>query len=175
MMHPVRLIRWIFVGCMVLFVSRVTSFAPSSVVVRSQLGFNHALFPSRSVTLYASTDKESSSDQGVLGAIGSVAALITLYSEFTLANTGCGLPAGPLGLVGLAEGLSYLGIVGIVGYSLFTKVKAWEVRNCETNARSRILFPYFSLIEHLWLDQYREAAYLLDQLAYWVRLRAYHT
>jgi hypothetical protein len=94
------------------------------------------------LTLYASTDGESSistSDQGVLGAVGSVAALITLYSEFTLANTGCGLPAGPLGLVGLVEGLSYLGIVGIAGYSLFTKAKT--VRHlviCISGTKSRI-------------------------------------
>jgi hypothetical protein len=98
------------------------------------------------VTLYASTDDESSistSDQGVLGAVGSVAALITLYSEFTLANTGCGLPAGPLGLVGLAEGLSYLGIVGIVGYSLFTKVKT--VRHlvmCISGTTFRLAFNF---------------------------------
>jgi hypothetical protein len=63
------------------------------------------------------------SDQGVLGAIGTVAALITLLSEYTLKTTGCGLPAGPLGLVGLTEGLSYLSVIGIGSFSLYTKVK----------------------------------------------------
>ena len=46
-----------------------------------------------------------------------------LYSEFTLKTTGCGLPAGPFGLVGAAEGISYLAIIGIAGASLATKAK----------------------------------------------------
>ncbi|KAJ1453383.1 hypothetical protein M885DRAFT_443867 [Pelagophyceae sp. CCMP2097] len=45
------------------------------------------------------------------------------WSEFTLKTTGCGLPAGPGGLLGAAEGISYLAILGIVGASLATKVK----------------------------------------------------
>ena len=65
----------------------------------------------------------SESDQGVVGAVGSVMAITVFYSEFTLFSTGCGLPAGPFGLLGLAEGLSYLGIIGIGGYSLNVKVK----------------------------------------------------
>lgn len=65
----------------------------------------------------------SESDQGVVGALGTVASLITLYSEYTLKMTGCGLPAGPAGLLGLAEGLSYISVVGIGGFSLFTKIK----------------------------------------------------
>ena len=32
---------------------------------------------------------------------------------------GCGLPAGPFGLLGATEGLSYLAVVGLVGYQLF--------------------------------------------------------
>ena len=65
----------------------------------------------------------SESDQGVVGAVGTVASLITLYSEYTLKMTGCGLPAGPAGLLGLAEGLSYISVVGIGAFSLFTKLK----------------------------------------------------
>jgi hypothetical protein len=65
----------------------------------------------------------SESDQGVLGAVGSAASLITLYSEYTLKTTGCGLPAGPAGLIGLAEGLSYLSVVGIGAFSAYTKIK----------------------------------------------------
>lgn len=38
---------------------------------------------------------------------------MVLYSEYTLKTTGCGLPAGPFGIVGAIEGLSYLGVVGI--------------------------------------------------------------
>lgn len=71
-------------------------------------------------TLYLTT---SESDQTVIGLSGTVMALVVLYSEFTLKNTGCGLPAGPFGIVGFLEGISYLGIVGIAGYSLYNKVK----------------------------------------------------
>ena len=45
-----------------------------------------------------------------------------LYSESVLYSTGCGLPAGPFGLVGAAEGVSYLFTVGLVGFSLYTKI-----------------------------------------------------
>lgn len=79
-------------------------------------------------TLYASDDDSSSpqqelgdNDQVVLGSIGTLAALIVLYSEFTLKTTGCGLPAGPAGLVGAAEGISYLVVVALCGYSLKSK------------------------------------------------------
>jgi len=45
------------------------------------------------------------------GILGSVASIVVLYSEFVLKTTGCGLPAGPFGLVGAVEGVSYLGVV----------------------------------------------------------------
>ncbi|KAG7354891.1 hypothetical protein IV203_004247 [Nitzschia inconspicua] len=58
-----------------------------------------------------------------LGVCGTIAALVTFYSEFTLKTTGCGLPAGPFGLFGLVEGLSYLAVTGISAYSIVTKIK----------------------------------------------------
>lgn len=63
------------------------------------------------------------SDQTIVGAVGTLAALITLYSEFTLKTTGCGLPAGPFGLVGLVEGLSYLSVIGLAAFSFVTKIQ----------------------------------------------------
>lgn len=45
------------------------------------------------------------------GILGSFASIVVLYSEFVLKTTGCGLPAGPFGLVGAVEGVSYLGVV----------------------------------------------------------------
>jgi hypothetical protein len=65
----------------------------------------------------------SDSDATTLGLTGLVASIIMLYSESVLFQTGCGLPAGPLGLYGAAEGVSYLGVVGLVGFSLFTKFR----------------------------------------------------
>jgi hypothetical protein len=69
------------------------------------------------------TTSMSESDQSLLGVTGTIAALVTLYSESVLKTTGCGLPAGPFGLVGAVEGVSYLGIVGVAAYSLYTKIK----------------------------------------------------
>lgn len=69
------------------------------------------------------TTSLSESDQSLLGVAGTIAALVTLYSESVLKTTGCGLPAGPFGLVGAVEGVSYLGVVGVAAYSLYTKIK----------------------------------------------------
>jgi len=63
------------------------------------------------------------SDQLLLGIASTTAGFITLYSEYVLKSTGCGLPAGPFGLVGAAEGVSYLGIVGMGAFSLYQKFK----------------------------------------------------
>eukprot|EP00978_Attheya_sp_CCMP212_P041429 scaffold237497_cov58-Attheya_sp.AAC.9 len=69
------------------------------------------------------TSNLGESDQVLLGVAGTLASVITLYSESVLKSTGCGLPAGPFGLVGAAEGVSYLGVVGVAAYSLYTKIK----------------------------------------------------
>ena len=57
-----------------------------------------------------------------MGISGTVTALIVLYSEYTLSQTGCGLPAGPGGIYGAIEGLSYLEVAGIFILSLINKV-----------------------------------------------------
>lgn len=46
---------------------------------------------------------------------------IMWWSLFTLKTTGCGLPAGPFGLLGAAEGVSYLVVVGFVAAALYKK------------------------------------------------------
>mmetsp|Transcript_33883 Transcript_33883/g.101097 ORF Transcript_33883/g.101097 Transcript_33883/m.101097 type:complete len:205 (-) Transcript_33883:5312-5926(-) len=69
------------------------------------------------------SEGSTKSDDLLLGAAGSTAGLVTLYSESVLARTGCGLPAGPFGLVGAIEGISYLGVVALAAYSLYTKIK----------------------------------------------------
>jgi len=70
-----------------------------------------------------STALLADSDQLLLGVASTTAGFITLYSEYVLKSTGCGLPAGPFGLVGAAEGVSYLGIVGMGAFSLYQKFK----------------------------------------------------
>lgn len=84
----------------------------------------------RKFPLYATgNDGESSSllsesDQFTVGIVGVIASLIVFYSEYTLKMTGCGLPAGPFGLYGAMEGISYLIIVAIAAFSAYTKVSS---------------------------------------------------
>jgi len=47
---------------------------------------------------------------------------VMYWSLYTLKTTGCGLPAGPFGLFGAAEGISYLIVAGVVIASLGKKV-----------------------------------------------------
>lgn len=71
--------------------------------------------------------RASSDDVGTAGtaaiALGLLANPIVLWSEYTLATTGSGLPPGPGGALGASEGISYLIILGIVGWSAATKVQ----------------------------------------------------
>ena len=66
--------------------------------------------------------------------LGITASLVVLYSEYTLKTTGCGLPAGRFGIVGAAEGLSYLGVVGICANAASKYFSDDE--SSETGARS---------------------------------------
>ena len=58
-------------------------------------------------------DDDVNENKGLLlaaGLGGVVASCVTGYSLYTLKNTGCGLPAGPGGIVGAIEGLSLIHI-----------------------------------------------------------------
>jgi hypothetical protein len=128
-----KYVRWVCLfGTLVSLFTPSLAFAPSAARNVPNLHTTIALPKSvdvspHSVRLYSSSDNEddsmSESNQGILGAIGCVASLTVLYSEFVLLNTGCGLPAGPYGLVGLVEGLSYLTVIGIAKLALYTKNK----------------------------------------------------
>jgi hypothetical protein len=79
------------------------------------------------IPLSASSDDEieviDESQQVILGSLGLVSSLVVFVSEYVLKTTGCGLPAGPGGLFGLVEGVSYLGVFGLTGYATITKIK----------------------------------------------------
>jgi hypothetical protein len=126
---------------MLLFLSTAASFqapcrssassGPASALIATSVVAPKTLSSLSSTVLFQQNDSDeyysiglSDSDQGVLGSVGTVASLIMLYSEYTLKQTGCGLPAGPFGLLGFAEGVSYLTVLGIVGFSAFTKFKS---------------------------------------------------
>jgi hypothetical protein len=69
-----------------------------------------------------SNDDDDFNGSALIGGAGVIANVFCDYSLYVLKTTGCGLPAGPFGLEGAGEGISYLGIVGIFGWSLFKKV-----------------------------------------------------
>jgi hypothetical protein len=65
----------------------------------------------------------SEKDEIALGVVGTTMSVIMLGSEYVLKSTGCGLPAGPYGIFGAAEGISYLGVTALAAFSVYTKVK----------------------------------------------------
>ena len=56
-----------------------------------------------------------------LGIVGTVCSIVCLYSLYILRVTSCGLPPGPFGLLGAAEGTSYLVIMYVFFLSLKEK------------------------------------------------------
>jgi hypothetical protein len=64
---------------------------------------------------------DSSTAELIYGLGGTLLAPVVLYSEFTLKTTGCGLPAGPFGSLGLAEGVGYLSVIAFCFWSFGTK------------------------------------------------------
>ena len=77
----------------------------------------------KSARIQMSSSESKDNLYSVVGTAGVVSNIICGYSLFVLKTTGCGLPARPFGLVGAAEGISYLTVVSILGWSLATKVK----------------------------------------------------
>jgi len=71
----------------------------------------------------AASEDDFSASEKIVVASGAISIPVVLWSEWVLKQTGCGLPPGPFGSLGALEGVSYLALVGIVGYSAFTKVK----------------------------------------------------
>lgn len=63
----------------------------------------------------------STTQQNVLAGLAVPALPIVAYSEFVLGTTGCGLPPGPNGLLGAAEGVSYLVVAALVAASVYVK------------------------------------------------------
>jgi hypothetical protein len=57
-----------------------------------------------------------------LSAIAAPLNAVVLFSEYTLVTTGEGLPPGPGGLYGAAEGVGYLVVLAMVAWSLKVKL-----------------------------------------------------
>ena len=77
--------------------------------------------------LRASTsDEDDESQNGLfatIGTIGLVSNAVVAFSLYVLKTTSCGLPPGPYGLLGAAEGISYLVVVATFLWSVATKIK----------------------------------------------------
>lgn len=107
--------------------SRNPSFRRQTLIKPS--GFRHDDYMSFKVksTMLAAKESDgnpfSSKDETVLGVVGTKMSLIVFISEYVLKTTGCGLPAGPYGIIGALEGISYLGVSAIAALSIYTKVK----------------------------------------------------
>ena len=61
--------------------------------------------------------------EAIAGTVVLVACVVTSVSLWTLYSTGCGLPPGPFGVVGAAEGVSYLAVAGTVIAATVKKFK----------------------------------------------------
>ena len=82
-----------------------------------------SLSSSRNKLKVSMNNNDDSKNELIIGSTGTVANLICGYSLYVLKTTGCGLPPGPFGLEGAFEGISYLEVIGIVAWSLLTKIK----------------------------------------------------
>ncbi|PRW58979.1 T3A5_60 isoform B [Chlorella sorokiniana] len=70
----------------------------------------------------AAMQEPPSGMQLAIAAVGLAALPVVAWSEWVLKSTGCGLPPGPSGLLGAAEGVSYLVVGGVVLWSLASKL-----------------------------------------------------
>lgn len=97
-------------------------------------------------------NKEASSEVVWLSVLGLLSFPIVAWSEWSLYQTGCGLPPGPGGLLGALEGIGYLVITGVTLLSLFQRLKGTSKRvSILTEASSGILvvFGLFVIISQV--------------------------
>lgn len=107
--------------------SRNPSFRRQTLIKPSEFRHDEYIHFNTKSTVLAAKESDgitfSSKDETILGVVGTKMSLIVLISEYVLKTTGCGLPAGPYGIIGALEGISYLGVSAIAAFSIYTKVK----------------------------------------------------
>lgn len=79
-------------------------------------------YASRALALATETPTGRALTYGSIAA-GGIANPVMWWSLATLKSTGCGLPAGPFGLLGALEGVSYLVVVAFVAASVIKKAQ----------------------------------------------------
>ena len=90
---------------------------PNSLSVRRAV----AAGAPRSTTIISLSSAPQQQATLAASVLGIASQPIMWWSLVTLKTTGCGLPAGPFGLIGAAEGVSYLVVIGFVAASLLNK------------------------------------------------------
>ena len=104
-----------------LLVAPSSAFAPSSAC--APMAASRARGKNLLMSAQGGPDQYSEKALLAAGILGVAANPIMDYSLFVLKTTGCGLPAGPFGLLGAAEGVSYLVVIGFVASALVQKVR----------------------------------------------------
>eukprot|EP00878_Enallax_costatus_P001899 GHUV01002059.1.p1 GENE.GHUV01002059.1~~GHUV01002059.1.p1 ORF type:complete len:161 (+),score=42.51 GHUV01002059.1:129-611(+) len=104
---------------------RCAAFKPAAAASTSRRSL--AVLAKKTATKEPATATSTDADVGPAGlaaiAAGLVCNPVMLYSEYVLKTTGAGLPPGPGGIFGALEGISYLVVLGIIAWSVATKVK----------------------------------------------------
>ena len=108
------------VGLLLALCPSISAFAPPSISTMSSVHAARAA-PLRHPAIASSAGDEEPAYTATAAA-GLVANPVMWVSLSYVATTGAGLPAGPFGLVGAIEGISYLVVVGLAGASLYSKV-----------------------------------------------------
>ena len=88
---------------------------------RKQSEFRRAIFEVSMTEDSSDNDENVGTVQKISIGAGLIASPIVWISLYSVMTTGAGLPAGPFGLLGAIEGVSYLVVVGFVGASLYRK------------------------------------------------------
>mmetsp|Transcript_32338 Transcript_32338/g.30851 ORF Transcript_32338/g.30851 Transcript_32338/m.30851 type:complete len:164 (+) Transcript_32338:47-538(+) len=111
------------VALLVVLISMTSAFMPHKHLQHRVS--NQLKIPSTILQMSDSTAESTIPEPGplVIGVSGLISNVVCDYSLFVLKSTGSGLPAGPYGLEGALEGVSYLVVTGIVGWAVVTKVK----------------------------------------------------
>ena len=108
------------VGLLLALCPSISAFAPPSISTMTSVHTARAA-PLRHPAIASSAGDEEPAYTAAAAA-GLVANPVMWVSLSYVATTGAGLPAGPFGLVGAIEGISYLVVVGLAGASLYSKV-----------------------------------------------------
>ena len=95
------------------------------VPINSCTGVNHVLFANNNDDNNfgeMNDDEQTTTQESLVGTVGLISQPIVWSSLYLVRTTGGGYPAGPFGILGLVEGVSYLVVVYLAATSLWKNV-----------------------------------------------------